>query len=246
MAPPSGAPAPGPRMPVVVIACRVLQDLLERLLPDSLAARLNWMDYGLHRVPGQMTDALQAAIAGIEAPSLVLLGYGLCGNGLKGLQAGQHTLLAPRTDDCIAILLGSYRAYMREFQSVPGTYYLTKGWLESGSNPLQEYEALVPKYGAKEAMWLVDQQYQNYSRLVLVAHSPADLDRYRPQAQAVADFCRRWDWRYQEILGSDAYVRRLVEAAVALSDGHALPDGLAGDFVVIPPGGEIEQLMFIR
>jgi len=63
----------------------------------------------------------------------------LCGNGLNGIRAGQHILLIPRADDCIAILLGSYQVYKQEFQSAPGTYYLSKGWLESGSNPLSEY-----------------------------------------------------------------------------------------------------------
>ncbi len=243
---PNEVPASPTRRSVVVLACRVLQDMLERLLPESLVTHRVWMDYGLHRVPLNMTGALQEAIDSIEAPSLVVLGYGLCGNGLRGLQARHHTLLAPRTDDCIAILLGSYRGYMREFQAAPGTYYLTKGWLESGSNPLQEYQALAPKYGAKEAMWLMDQQYQNYKRLALVAHSQADLDQYRAQAQAVAEFCQRWGMRYEEILGSDNYVRRLVEAAVTLSEDRALPDRLGSDFVVIPSSGEIQQLMFMR
>ena len=235
--------APGP---VVFIACRVLQDMLERLLPQSLEARVIWMDYGLHRVPVKMTAALQEAIDSLETPSLVVLGYGLCGNGLAGLRAGPHTLLMPRTDDCIALLLGSHRAYMREFEANPGTYYLTKGWLEAGSNPLQEYEALEPKYGAKEAMWLMDQQYQNYRRLALVAHSQADLDQYRPQAQAVAQFCQRWGMAYAEILGSEDYVRRVVEATRALASGQPLPGALRPDFVIVRPGGEIQPLAFMR
>jgi hypothetical protein len=197
------------------------------------------MDYGLHRVPSQMTGTLQEHLDAIEEPSLVVLGYGLCGNGLKGLKAGKHTLLVPRVDDCIALLLGSYRTYMREFQATPGTYYLSKGWLESGSHPLKEYKEYLPKYGSKEAMWLMDQQYQHYERLVLVAHDPADLEAYRPQAQEVARFCERWGMRYEEVLGSDAYVRRLVEVAVAL-------DQADGDFLVIPPGGEIRQDQFMR
>jgi hypothetical protein len=237
---------PQARQPVVVIACRVLQDMLERLLPENLGARVTWMDYGLHRVPVKMTVALQEAIDALEAPGLVVLGYGLCGNGLAGLRAGPHTLLIPRTDDCIALLLGSHRAYMREFEAQPGTYYLTKGWLEAGSNPLQEYEEYAPKYGAKEAMWLMDQQYQNYRRVALVAHTQADLDRYRPQAQAVAQFCQRWGMKYDEILGSDAYARRVVEATLALAGGQGLPGTLRSDFVVVPPGGEIQPLSFMR
>jgi hypothetical protein len=88
-------------------------------------------------------------------------------------------------------------------------------------------------------MWIMDQQYQHYQRLVLVAHSQEDMDKYRPQAQAVADFCARWGMRYEEILGSDQLVRRLVEVAAAL-------DQAGDDFVVVPPGGEIRQEAFMR
>jgi hypothetical protein len=226
-------------IPVVVLACQVLQDLLTRLLPEGLAQEITYLDYGLHRVPGNMTGTLQEAIDSIQTPSLVVLGYGLCGNGLRGLKAGQHTLLVPRVDDCIALLLGSYRTYIREFEAVPGTYYLSKGWLESGSHPLKEYQEYVPKYGAKEAMWIMDQQYQHYERLVLVAHDQADLEAYRPQAQEVARFCERWGMRYEERLGSDQYVRRLVQVVAEL-------DRADGDFLVIPPGGEIRQEQFMR
>ncbi len=234
------------KIPVVVIACQVLQNMLEELLPENLAEQISFMDYGLHRTPGKMTWTLQEAIDSVETPSLVVLGYGLCGNGLNGIKAGRHTLLVPRADDCIAILLGSRQAYLREFEAEPGTYYLSKGWLESGSYPLKEYEEYVGKYGPEDAAWIMDQQYQHYQRLVLIAHSQADLEKYRPQAQAVARYCQQWGLRYEEILGSDAYVRRLIELVLNVdnSDAGAL-DAAGDDFVVIPPGGEIRQDDFI-
>jgi hypothetical protein len=234
------------RLPVVVISCQVLQDLLVDLLPDGLAQQVTFMDYGLHRVPGKMAGALQELLEGLAEPSLVVLGYGLCGTGLKGLRAGPHTLLVPRVDDCITLLLGSYRSYMREFQAAPGTYYLSKGWLESGSHPLIEYEEYVPRYGEKEAMWIMDQQYQHYERLVMVAHNQTDLDAYRPRAQEVARFCERWGMRYEEMLGSDRYVRRLVELANELARNGADAPKVDRDFVVVLPGGEIRQESFMR
>jgi hypothetical protein len=234
------------RSPIVVVSCQVLQDLLANLLPDGLAQQVTFMDYGLHQVPGQMAGALQEVLDGLEQPSLVVLGYGLCGTGLKGLKAGPHTLLVPRVDDCISLLLGSYRAYMREFQAVPGTYYLSKGWLESGSHPLKEYQEYVPRYGEKEAMWLMDQQYQHYERLILVAHDRADLETYRPQALEIARFCERWGMRYEEMLGSDRYVRRLVELAEQLRSNGADASVVDKDFLIIPPGGEIRQESFMR
>ncbi|HSJ56813.1 MAG TPA: DUF1638 domain-containing protein [Anaerolineae bacterium] len=237
----------GSGMPVVVLSCQVLQDLLARLLPDGVTREVQFLDYGLHRVPAKMTLTLQEKLDGIEEPSLVVLGYGLCGNGLRGLRAGVHTLLVPRVDDCISLLLGSRSAYLREFEAVPGTYYLSKGWLESGSHPLKEYHEYVPKYGEKEAIWIMDQQYQHYERLVMVAHTEEDLEIYRPQALEVAGFCERWGMRYEERLGSDAYVRNLVELVErAAREGTAALNGTSKDFLVIPPGGEIQQEAFMR
>ena len=237
------SPPPPEKRPIVVIACQVLQDLLEKLLPENLADRVTFMDYGLHRVPNQMTPILQVEIDGIEQASLVVLGYGLCGNGLKGIKAGIHTLLVPRADDCIAILLGSREAYIQEFEAHPGTYYLSKGWLESGSHPLKEYKEYVEKYGPDDAAWVMNVQYQHYERLVLVTHSEEDMETYRPEALEVAQYCQQWDMRYEEIRGSDNYVRRLVEA---ISLNIDLSSEKAGsDFLVIPPGGEIRQEEFI-
>jgi len=227
--------------PIVIVSCQVLQDMLARLLPDGMAQQVTFMDYGLHRVPAKMTPALQEILDGIEEPSVVMLGYGLCGNGLRGLRAGKHILLVPRVDDCIALLLGSHRDYIREFEAVPGTYYLSKGWLESGSHPLKEYEEYKPKYGAEQAAWIMDQQYQHYERLVLVAQTQEDLDAYREQALEVARFCERWGMRFEERLGSDDYVRRFVATASNLDAADA-----SADFLVIPPGGEIRQEQFMR
>lgn len=225
-------------MPVVIISCRVLQSLLERLLPPDLADEVIFKEYGLHRLPQKMQVALQETIDGIEAPSLIVLGYGLCGNGLHGLKAGKHTLLVPRTDDCIAILLGSRERYLQEFEAEPGSYYLSKGWLECGSHPLREYEEYVEKYGQEEAAWVMDMQYQHYRRLVLVAHSDEDLDRYRPEAKRVARYCTRWNMRYEEIMGSERYVRRLLEVASA-------PEEADDEFLVVRSGGEIRQDQFV-
>jgi hypothetical protein len=223
---------------VVVLACRVFQGLLDQHLPVDVVDQITFQEYGLHRVPAKLQLAVQAYIDSLKEPSLVVLGYGLCGNGLNGIKAREHTLLISRADDCIAILLGSYRRYIEEFESEPGTYYLTKGWLESGSNPLSEHEEYKERFGPEEADWLMDQQYQHYTRLVFVAHSDEDLEKYRPQAKEVAEFCTRWGMRYEEILGSEIYVRRLAEIARS-------PERADHDFIVVPPGGELKQHQFI-
>jgi hypothetical protein len=225
--------------PIVVIACQVFKDLFDRFIRTGEIQKFIYLDYGLHELPKKLNQAVQEALDALPESSLVILGYGLCGNGLNGIQAGRHTLLIPRADDCIAVFLGSYERYQQEFKSESATYYLTKGWLESGSNPLQEYQRYVQRYGTAKADLVMDQLYHNYKRLVLVAHSQEDLDAYRARAQEVARFCERWGMRYEEILGSTDFFERLVRTASAIEKAQT-------DFIIVPPGGELRQDQFLR
>jgi hypothetical protein len=225
--------------PIVVLACQVFQDLFERFARPGLISKFIFLDYGLHSYPRKLTLAVQQALDDLPEPRLVILGYALCGNGLSGIRAGKHTLFIARADDCIAIFLGSYQRYQQEFKFQSATYYLTKGWLESGSNPLQEYQGYVKKYGLIKANWLIDSLYHNYKRLVLVAHSQADLQAYRGKAMEVAKFCERWGMQYQEILGSSEYFEHLIQVAL-------LQEQPGEDFILVPPGGELRQDQFLR
>jgi hypothetical protein len=225
--------------PVVFLACRVFQHWLEELFPKDWTAPVIFFDYGLHAVPKNLRQTLQQAIDEVEQPSLIVLAYGLCGNGLDQINAGKHFLLIPRTDDCIAILLGSYQAYRREIDQEPGTYYLSKGWLEAGTNPLAESRTYEEKYGTETAGFLMDTMYHRYRRLMMVAHNEQELKDYGPQAQAVADYCARWGMGYEELMGSDDYLRQLVEIAAGLEE-------MGTEFLLIPPGGALAQSQFIR
>jgi hypothetical protein len=233
-----GQTSRGGQRPVVILACSVMKSLIDPLLPKHAASVL-YLDYGLHTRPAGMRPVLQAHLDGLPAPSLVLLGYGLCGNGVVGLRSGRHTLVIPRTDDCIAILLGSRQAYLQAFRDNPGTYYLTRGWFECGSDPLSEHRAYIERFGRESADALMDAMYGRYSKLCFISHSEADLEAHRPRARQVAEFCAaRWGMTYEERIGSDALIRRLLAAP-----GHG--DRLGEDFVVIPPAGSVSQEMFL-
>lgn len=225
--------------PVAIISCAVFQHLLQQMLPEALSSGATFLDYGLHAVPKNLTATVQKTIDSVGEPSLIVLGYGLCGNGLNGIEAREHTLLVPRADDCISILMGSYDTFLQEFNGNPGTYYLTKGWLESGSDPLKESQDMIEKYGPETAEWLMDEQYQHYKRLVFIAHTQEDLEEYRPRALEIAKYCERWGMQYSEMLGSDAYVAGLVNAITTLEESN-------DDFLLIPPGGTIKQSQYIR
>ncbi len=221
------------KLPVVFLACKVFEGVVGNV--EGVTSR--FLEYGLHSIPKQLKQAVQEGIDRIESPSLVVLGYGLCGNGLDDIRAGKHTLVIPKADDCVAIFMGSRQRYLTQFKQNPGTYYLTKGWFEVGSDPLSEYEKLLEKYSAETADWLMEQQYQHYKCLLFIAHRQEDLDAYRPRALEVAAYCDRFGMVYEEYLGSEDFLDQIVEA-LDRQENWPL------NFVVVPPGGIIQQEMF--
>ncbi len=221
-------------LPVVFLACKVFEGIVQG--KDGVVN--TYLDYGLHSVPKKLKVTVQEQVDAIEEPSLIVLGYGLCGNGLHDIHAGKHTLVIPKADDCVAMFMGSRQRYLKEFRSNPGTYYLTKGWLEVGSDPLSEYEKYVAKYGEDTAVYLMETQYQHYRRLVFVAHSQDDLDVYRPRALEVAAYCKRFGMVYEEYLGSEDFIKQISDALDAQKD-------VSSEFIVVLPGNTLQQAMFL-
>lgn len=215
--------------PIRVIACAVFQEALRQRLSAGQRAEVQFLDSGLHLVPANLKVTLQETLDSLPEPSRVILGYGLCGGGLNGIEAGPHQLIVPRADDCITLFFGSYDQRQKDFDKHPGSYYITPGWLEAGTHPLGEYERLQKKYDEETSMWIMDQQYQHYERLVLLADSKAALDEHRDKAKAVAAFCARWDMKYEEKVGRRDYLDTL--AAIITGDARA-----NDDFITIAPG----------
>ncbi len=188
------------------------------------------MDFGLHVNPKRLRAALQETIdASAKSFDTILLGYGLCSQAVVGLHANGYTLVVPKVDDCIAIFLGSDQAYKDQYRAEPGTYYLTKGWIEVGDSPFSEYERIVEKYGEKKARRLMSRMFNNYTRLALINTGQYDLERYRQYCRRSAG---RFGLRFEEIPGSSALIQKLL---------HGPWDD---DFVVAKPGETITYLDF--
>jgi hypothetical protein len=220
--------------PVVVLGCRMLEPLLTPLLDPAVPA--TFLDYGLHARPVEMQPALQEHLDALAEPATVIIGYGLCGNGVVGLSAGRHTLVLPKVHDCVAMVMGSHEAYFDDFRSNPGTYYLTRGWLDIGEDPLHEYERISERRGREFAERAISSLYGGYRRLCLLAFSSEEMDEIRPQATPIVEFCQeRWGVSYDELIGDPSFIERLAQP-----DLHD-----AQRFLRIPPGGEVTQEMYL-
>jgi len=150
-----------------LIACAAVIEEMLPFMPPHMSYEV--LDFGLHIDPKSLKRALQNAINS-SAPDIetILLGYGLCSQAVVGLRSGNRTLIIPRVDDCIAIFLGSAAEYQKQYHIVPGTYYLTRGWIESGDTPFSEYDILVKHYGEKTAQRIINKILKNYTRLVFI------------------------------------------------------------------------------
>jgi hypothetical protein len=211
-----------------VIACATVIEEMLPLMPAGMPYEV--LDFGLHLVPNQLKQTLQDAIdqAGQEAET-VILGYGLCSLAVIGLRATNCTLVVPRVDDCIAIFLGSSSAYQAQASQEPGTYYLTKGWIEVSDTLLDEYNRSVERYGQDQAERIMGIMLRHYRRLVFIDTGQHDQERYRAYARRTA---KQFKLRYEEIPGSDALIRKMLFGP------------WDADFVVVNPGQTIAYADF--
>ncbi|MBP7687833.1 MAG: DUF1638 domain-containing protein [Thermoflexales bacterium] len=213
-----------------VIACATVIEEMRSFLPPDVPYEV--LDFGLHLKPQNLKVVLQEKInEASQDADVVILGYGLCSMAVVGLKATTATLVVARSDDCIAIFLGSCAAYKQQASTEPGTYYLTKGWIEAGDSPFSEYEKLAAKYGEVKAMRMMKLMLKNYTRLAFINTGNYELDRYRDYARQSS---AKFDLRYEEIDGSSALVQKLI--AGPWDD----------EFVVVSPGEAITYDMFAR
>ena len=190
----------------LVMACATVIEEMLPLLPTGMQHRV--FDFGLHINAQRLRQTLQEAIDAVSGQfDTIILGYGLCSQALIGIKANSCRLVAPRVDDCIAIFLGSRSAYSLQCRAEPGTYYLTKGWIEVGDTPFSDYERTVQRYGKERAEYIYKILMGNYTRLALINTGQYDLENFRDYARRTAE---QFGLRYEEIEGSDSMIRKLL------------------------------------
>jgi len=203
-----------------IIACRTLIEEMQHLLPSGMEALT--LESGLHLHPDRLRGALQAMVDDITADTeTIILGYGLCSMGVIGLKASDSTLVIPRQDDCISIFLGSRRAYKKALDQEPGTYFLSKGWIDAGITLLDELKSMEKRYGQKRARRVMKRMLQHYRRLAFIDMGYQDQELYRRFSRRAA---KEFNLTYEEIKGTPELLRKIC---------HGPWDD---EFVVAPPG----------
>ena len=193
----------------VVIACRVMEPELKQVLAEGEEdVEILFLDQSLHRTPTKLLGQLQEKIDQVaRTASRLVLGYGLCSNGVVGVAARQQGLIIPRCHDCIALFLGSPSRYQELFREKPGTYYLTPGWVAEKKDPLGIMEEYVPRYGRETAQWVIEEELKHYTHIALIDTGMEVMEPIRERAMENAAVLKK---QYEEIPGSLDYFRELL------------------------------------
>ncbi len=228
-----------------LISCEIFFREMEFLLGQSLhEIDVEFLQKGLHDIPSdEMTRRIQTQVdaASEQDYDAILLGYGLCNNGLDGIVARNVQLVLPRAHDCISLFFGSRQRYKEYFDANPGTFFKTTGWIERDeiadelkqlSIPNQTgmdmtYEQLVDQYGEDNAEFLWEElcnTEKNYSQITFIEMGVEPDGSFE---QTARDEAAAKEWKFKKEIGNLTLLQRLL--------GGDWND----DFLIIPPHHKI-------
>ncbi|HSH70451.1 MAG TPA: DUF1638 domain-containing protein, partial [Deferrisomatales bacterium] len=160
----------------------------------------------------------------------IVVGYGFCGKGLVGARAAEQPLVIPMVPDCIALLLGSAERYRELRAQEPGTYFLTRGWVEHGGGPLDKAAAYRAALGRAGAASAVRRELRHYKRLLWIETNVDPDGRFQARAREQA---RSLGLSFEAVTGDPGLLAEMLRG------------GGDGRFRVIPPGASVGADMYL-
>lgn len=216
-------------MRIHIVACRIFARELGYLAAKSdNQIELTWIGRGLHNTPDKLRNRLCDTLDDLyrqydeneleHRPDAIVLGYGLCSKAVVGIRCREIPIVIPRTDDCIALFMGSQERYLKEFNAAKGAYWLNSGWIEQSARLFdsddfkrRKWLEYAEKFGEDNADYLIEVESsweKNYSTLGYIhseIHDSADnLRRAKEEAE-------RKDWRLRELDGDLRMLRMMVD-----------------------------------
>lgn len=123
------------------------------------------MEEQLHNTPEVLRIELKREIDVIENTNEIVIAYGRCGNALIGIGSEKVSLVMPKYDDCIQMLLWKC-SFSKEKRM--NSYFGSNGWLLGKEDLGYEYDRMKIKYGKKRALKITQYMFKNYKYLTFI------------------------------------------------------------------------------
>jgi hypothetical protein len=191
-----------------IIACKVLWREISYLTARSPKVfDVFFLEQGLHDEPQKLQSILQSTITKLEKEyPLILIGYGLCSNGIEGISSSTSKLVFIRAHDCITMFLGSKEKYRRMFDKHPGTYWYGTGWMETSALPDglfydKKFEEYKERYDEDTAEYLIQSEQEwikKYHQITFIHQEIIDEKNYIEAAKKSAQL---FQWNFKHCKG---------------------------------------------
>jgi hypothetical protein len=200
-----------------------LREVLQHLIDELDAAAETGIPATLPSVrPGRGPAAERSEQVQVGPVEEVVLAMGFCGGALRGLSAKHLSVVVPRADDCISLLLN--RGCRREdIQRDPRSYYVTRGWFGHESTLKESFEDWQERFGAERAARLRRSMFAGYERVDLIDTDAYDVQECVQESTALADSL---ELEHSVVPGSVQLLERLFKGG--------------GEIVIVPPGEPVE------
>ena len=154
-------------MKLKLISCEVLEREADHCLNEtSFEIDIEYTEKSAHEKPELLQQSIQKIIDRSDNYDAILLGFGLCGNALNGLRAGNCQLVAPRAHECCTLFLGSKKRFNELFEGRESMPWGSAGYCEKDGGYLRNsdtgavigydrtYEEYVEEYGKENAEYI--------------------------------------------------------------------------------------------
>ncbi len=200
-----------------IISCKVMwRELCYFASKSKNSFDFQFLPYGLHGEPKELHKEVQKAIDQTEDDyDAILLGYGLCSNGLENIIARDIKLVIAKGHDCITHFLGSKEKYKEYFDANPGTYWYSPGWIENHIPPSKEryelnYKDYLEKYGEDNAQYLMEIEQKWFNEYTTAAYIDLGVGNTTEYEKYTKECAKYLEWKYDRLEGDSSLIKNFV------------------------------------